>query len=159
MGGVCASCAGREPPESSDAESWKTYNAIDPAPSKLTETNTTPLTSSDVGSKETALAAGFVQHEVGVSELLEKYDLQNGIKIGSGSFGSVIAVRRRSDYESFALKCISYDGSSDTSLRETLEEVAIQKCLDHPNIAKIYETYVDRHRSQMFIVMCDVWPY
>ena len=65
--------------------------------------------------------------------------------LGQGAFGSVIAIKRHEDGEQFALKVIKigHGDTVDPLLEEVRTEIDIQKRLDHPNIAKIIESYED----------------
>jgi len=108
---------------------------------------------SDIGDGKAAFAAGFV-HERSIKMLKSTYDVDGGgIKLGQGAYGSVTAVRRKIDGEQFALKMVKIGGDSDATFEEIRNEVAIQKRLDHPNIAKIYESYEDVPNKMMYIVM------
>ena len=104
---------------------------------------------SDIGDGKAAFAAGFV-HERSIKMLKSTYDVDGGgIKLGQGAYGSVTAVRRKIDGEQFALKMVKIGGDSDATFEEIRNEVAIQKRLDHPNIAKIYESYEDVPNKMM----------
>ena len=98
---------------------------------------------SDIGESKAAFVAGFV-HERSIRMLRETYDVDAGITLGRGAYGNVTAVRRKIDGEQFALKMIKIGAESDATFEEIRNEIAIQKRLDHPNIAKIYESYEDK---------------
>lgn len=61
-------------------------------------------------------------------------------KLGEGAFGQVLKV---SDVEGriFALKCIKYKKKSD--LYYLQREISLQQVLNHPNIVKCYDAFVD----------------
>mmetsp|Transcript_8619 Transcript_8619/g.22522 ORF Transcript_8619/g.22522 Transcript_8619/m.22522 type:complete len:566 (-) Transcript_8619:296-1993(-) len=111
-----------------------------------------PSYHSDVGTSRAAFSGGFVQ-ELSMKALKGTYDIDTGMALGRGAYGSVTAVRRKTDGEQFALKMIKIGGESDATFEDIRNEVAIQKRLDHPNIAKIYECYEDVPHRVVYIVM------
>ena len=80
--------------------------------------------------------------------LQSEYTLLN--LIGSGSFGEVwLAVHKETKCKR-AIKQIFLSESSETELDKLLKEVSILKCLDHPNIIRVYEVY--KNKSKLSIV-------
>eukprot|EP00501_MAST-03F_sp_TOSAG23-6_P001108 GSMAST32.ASY1.ANO1.1151.1 assembled CDS len=70
--------------------------------------------------------------------------------LGEGLSGQVKIITRRSDGEQFALKvmnCASlYMASGTDALKAIRSEIALLSATDHPNVARLYETYNERNR-------------
>ncbi len=68
-------------------------------------------------------------------------------KLGKGSFGSVYKVRHKTTNEIRAMKIIKNPlNSTDNRLdNKFLREIQVLKELEHPNIIKIFEYYIDDH--------------
>ena len=67
-------------------------------------------------------------------------------KLGKGSFGSVYKVKHKITGEIRAMKIIkntTIDGSDGNKNKKFLKEIQVLKDLDHPNILKIFEYYID----------------
>ncbi|KAJ3416636.1 G2-specific serine/threonine protein kinase [Chytridiales sp. JEL 0842] len=73
--------------------------------------------------------------------------------IGSGSFGIIRKVRRKSDGMVLARKEIDYSKMSDKEKRQLVAEVNILRELRHPNIVRYYERFVDREKCMIYIIM------
>ena len=73
--------------------------------------------------------------------------------IGSGSFGLIRKVRRKSDARILARKEIDYRKMSDREKKQLVTEVNILRELQHPNIVRYYERIVDREQSLIHIIM------
>ena len=99
-----------------------------------------------------ALVSGLV-HEFEVGELEAKYDVATGKPLGAGRCGSVCEVTRRCDGARFAMKRVTMRSMDAGKFEELRSEIRLQKKLDHPNIAKIIETYADEAEGCMLIVM------
>jgi len=82
-----------------------------------------------------------------------KYDIEKE-PIGSGAFGTVRIARSKksSSGKSVALKTITKSGLKD--IKTFVNEVEIQAGLDHPNIAKLYETFEDRQQVYLVLEVC-----
>jgi len=106
---------------------------------------------SDVHTDKPALVGGLV-HAYHIDRFDQKYDLTDSKWLGQGTCGSVCTVKARATGDVFALKEIALTkiGGSMSSLRK---EVELQKRLDHPNICKILESFEDRKRGRMYIIM------
>lgn len=73
-------------------------------------------------------------------------------EIGEGSYGSIIKVKHRLTHEIRAMKIIQKRRMAyGIDENKILEEIKILKSLDHPNIIKIYEFFVDK--INFYIVM------
>ncbi|KXS15482.1 kinase-like protein [Gonapodya prolifera JEL478] len=73
--------------------------------------------------------------------------------IGSGSFGLIRKVRRKTDGKVLARKEIDYRKMSDREKRQLVAEVNILRELRHPHIVRYYERYVDRDNCLIYIIM------
>ncbi|RKP02987.1 hypothetical protein CXG81DRAFT_4810, partial [Caulochytrium protostelioides] len=73
--------------------------------------------------------------------------------IGSGSFGVIRKVRRKSDQKVLACKEIDYRKMSEKEKKQLVSEVNILRELRHPNIVRYYERYVDRENCLIYILM------
>ncbi|TPX72301.1 hypothetical protein SpCBS45565_g00640 [Spizellomyces sp. 'palustris'] len=73
--------------------------------------------------------------------------------IGSGSFGVIRKVRRRSDGKIYARKEIDYRRMSEREKKQLVAEVNILRELRHPHIVRYYERDVDRDNCLMYIYM------
>lgn len=73
--------------------------------------------------------------------------------IGSGSFGIIRKVRRRSDGKVLARKEIDYRKMGEKEKRQLVAEVNILRELKHPNIVRYYERFVDRENCLIYIIM------
>jgi NIMA (never in mitosis gene a)-related kinase len=73
--------------------------------------------------------------------------------IGSGSFGIIRKIRRRSDGKILVRKEIDYRKMSEKEKKQLVTEVNILRELRHPNIVRYYERFVDRENSLIHIVM------
>eukprot|EP00996_Jenningsia_fusiforme_P003980 NODE_477_length_2200_cov_30.273361_g439_i0.p1 GENE.NODE_477_length_2200_cov_30.273361_g439_i0~~NODE_477_length_2200_cov_30.273361_g439_i0.p1 ORF type:complete len:586 (+),score=92.02 NODE_477_length_2200_cov_30.273361_g439_i0:65-1822(+) len=73
--------------------------------------------------------------------------------LGSGSFGRVMKVRRRSDGRILVWKELHYGAMSDREKQLLVSEVNILRELHHPNIVRYYDRVIDRERRTIYIVM------
>ncbi|KAJ3091927.1 hypothetical protein HK102_012483 [Quaeritorhiza haematococci] len=73
--------------------------------------------------------------------------------IGSGSFGMIRKVRRKSDGKALARKEIDYRKMTEKEKRQLVAEVNILRELRHPNIVRYYERFVDRENCLIYIIM------
>lgn len=93
-----------------------------------------------------------------MQNLREVYDVDDAHVLGRGACGSVCVVRKRNNPDAvFAMKTVALDGVNGVALGQTIDElrkeIEIQKSLDHPNIARIYEYFEDPTNGQMHIIM------
>jgi len=88
----------------------------------------------------------------GAKELKNNYNIDNDTKVlGSGSFGKVFLTFNKHNTEhQVAIKVLNKKKLKD-HLDAIQEEVTILGNLDHPNIVKYYETYVDE--KYIYLVM------
>jgi calcium-dependent protein kinase len=76
------------------------------------------------------------------SKVIEVYTFGN--LIGEGTYGKVYLVTHKTTKQQRAIKIINKRNIRDTKLRfKFINEIAILKVLDHPNILKLYEFFED----------------
>ncbi|KAJ7815261.1 kinase-like domain-containing protein, partial [Mycena olivaceomarginata] len=73
--------------------------------------------------------------------------------IGSGSFGIIRKVCRRSDGLIFALKELNFTRMSTKDRKQVVAEVNILKELQHRNIVRYHDRYVDDSSETLYILM------
>ncbi|QDU88000.1 Serine/threonine-protein kinase PknB [Pirellulimonas nuda] len=73
---------------------------------------------------------------------IDGYDIQR--MLGKGVFATVWEATRRQSHEAVALKIIRIDLATDDVFGRFAREVELMEKLDHPNIAKIYDSRVDK---------------
>ena len=77
-------------------------------------------------------------------------------RLGSGSFGTVVAARNLNDGKVYALKTIVYRGSSDLLQQErehALKEVrALRLLSDHPCVVQLHDAYESANARKLHIV-------
>ena len=64
--------------------------------------------------------------------------------LGEGSFGKAYLAQCDNDNNKYVIKQIPLEGMSDEEKRETFNEAIILKKLDHPNIIKFKEVFLQR---------------
>lgn len=82
---------------------------------------------------------------------MENYEVLS--RIGTGSFGAVTKVRRKSDSKTLVWKEITYGRMSDKEKQQLVAEVNILRELRHPHIVRYYDRIIDKATSKIFIVM------
>lgn len=110
---------------------------------------------SDVGEERVSQRTFLIAEHKGqnvAKDLHAKYDTSNAVVIGRGTQGRIIAVRHRATNELFAVKIVNLQ-SFGGSISDLEAELTTHKKLDHPNIAKIFETYLDDENGECAIVM------
>ncbi|CCM06118.1 uncharacterized protein FIBRA_08367 [Fibroporia radiculosa] len=73
--------------------------------------------------------------------------------IGTGSFGIIRKVRRRSDGLIFARKELNFERMSERDRKQIVAEVNILKDLHHEHIVRYHDRYVDRDAGMLYILM------
>lgn len=89
----------------------------------------------------------FITQQKG--QLSERYVRDK--KLGSGAYGEVLLCRDKQTNAERAIKVIKRTEINANSSTSLLEEVAVVKQLDHPNIMKLYEVFEDK--KNFYIVM------
>lgn len=74
-------------------------------------------------------------------------------EIGSGSFGRISQLRRRSNGQLLACKEVSFAKMVEKEKMQLVSEVNILRELRHPNIVRYYERFIDRENYKIYIVM------
>ena len=74
-------------------------------------------------------------------------------QIGSGSYGRVYKIIRKSDGKELIWKEMRLEGIPQDGRKLIENEISILRELDHPNIVKQYETFTDDLNSKLYIVM------
>lgn len=92
----------------------------------------------------------FVSANEGV--ITDSYELCD--KLGKGASGIVSKAVFKSTGAIRAVKVIRKKKQSSEALMKLWEEIEIMKTLDHPNIIRLYETYVDESRIFMVMELC-----
>ncbi|KAF9433419.1 Serine/threonine-protein kinase Nek2 [Entomortierella beljakovae] len=82
---------------------------------------------------------------------MDEYDTLESI--GSGSFGLIRKVRRKTDGKVLARKEIDYRKMTTKEKEQLVSEVNILKDLKHPNIVEFLERAIDRENSFIYILM------
>ncbi|PWN48769.1 kinase-like protein, partial [Violaceomyces palustris] len=73
--------------------------------------------------------------------------------IGQGTFGLIRKVRRKSDAMLFARKELNFERMSERDRKQIVAEVNILRTLNHENVVKYEERYVDSENGILYIVM------
>lgn len=82
---------------------------------------------------------------------LDAYELVR--EIGSGSFGRISQIRRKSDGMILACKEVSFAKMSEKEKMQLVSEVNILRELRHPNIVRYYERIIDKENYKIYIIM------
>ncbi|KAF7790749.1 hypothetical protein EIP86_001706 [Pleurotus ostreatoroseus] len=86
-----------------------------------------------------------------MSSFLSLYELLD--VIGTGSFGIIRKVRRKSDGLIFARKELKFERMSERDKKLIVSEVNILKDCHHEHIVRYHDRYVDREAGIMYILM------
>ncbi|CAG8760463.1 16789_t:CDS:2, partial [Dentiscutata erythropus] len=73
--------------------------------------------------------------------------------IGTGSFGLIRKVRRKSDGKILARKEIDYRRMNEKEMTQLMTEVNILRELNHPNIVRYYDRHIDQMNCMVYIIM------
>ena len=81
------------------------------------------------------------------------YDIKKSL--GDGAFGKVFLVKHKITENIRAMKVIPKEGSiEDNNDEEVLNEINVLKKIDHPNIIKIFEFYIDNDNYYLITEYC-----
>ncbi|KAL6303524.1 kinase-like domain-containing protein [Sparassis latifolia] len=86
-----------------------------------------------------------------MSSQLDLYDPLD--VIGTGSFGIIRKVRRKSDGVILARKELNFERMSDRDRKQIVSEVNILKELNHEHIVRYHDRHVDREAGILYILM------
>lgn len=81
----------------------------------------------------------------------EKYDLNNGVVLGSGIAGTVCAATVRASGVQVAVKTVSLKSKDPSDIQQALAEVQNHMTMDHPHICRLLEVFEEP--SQLRLVM------
>ena len=73
--------------------------------------------------------------------------------IGSGSFGKVLKIQRKSDRRIMVWKEMHYGAMSDKEKQLIVSEVNILREFRHPNIVRYHDRIIDREKRKIYIIM------
>lgn len=73
--------------------------------------------------------------------------------IGSGTFGLIRKVRRKSDGRLFARKELNFERMNERDRKHIVSEVNILRTLQHDHVVRYEERYVDTENGVLYIVM------
>jgi NIMA (never in mitosis gene a)-related kinase len=73
-------------------------------------------------------------------------------RLGKGAFGEVFKVVRKSDGKTYALKKVSIAAMSHREILDALNEIRFLASIDHPNIVRFLEAFVNETSMELCIV-------
>lgn len=79
---------------------------------------------------------------------MDKYEVLR--KLGSGSFGEVMLIRKRENGHQYALKSVEIEENKER-LDDSLLEIDLLKIVDHPYVMKMYDNF--RIDKKVFLVL------
>jgi calcium-dependent protein kinase len=91
----------------------------------------------------------FISSNVG--QLQGKYAVSKKV-VGEGSYGTVKKCKNKATGAIRAIKTIHKKFVKDMKLLQN--EIEVMKCLDHPNIVKLYETFEDKRSYYLIMELC-----
>ena len=75
--------------------------------------------------------------------------------LGEGSFGKAYLAICENDDKKYVIKQVIMDGMTDKEKRETFNEASILKRLDHPNIIKFKEVFIQRKPKEALNIVTE----
>ena len=72
---------------------------------------------------------------------MEKYEIIQ--QIGEGAYGKIYKVRDKEDGKVVVLKTVRLEGLDDREQTDALNEIRVMERIDHPNIVKFYDSFLD----------------
>jgi len=107
----------------------------------------------DIQADVKGIASQFT-HEYHV-DVEKVYDTSRGATLGSGQWGVVKVVTKRTTGERFAMKSVNLKGMNAYNLSKLHREIEIQGKLAHPNICRLFESYwVDNDKVHIIMELC-----
>lgn len=76
-------------------------------------------------------------------------------KLGQGSFGIVYKVKRKIDNNKYVLKQINISKMNTRMKDEALNEVKVLSKLEHPNIVKYYDSFIEKQFLNIIMEFCE----
>ncbi|CDW79259.1 protein kinase domain containing protein [Stylonychia lemnae] len=74
---------------------------------------------------------------------MEKYEKVK--QIGRGTFGDVLLVKKKDDEQLYAMKRVPFELEQQEK-KEINNEIAVLKTLNHPNVVKYYESFLNKNK-------------
>jgi calcium-dependent protein kinase len=90
------------------------------------------------------------------SDVHSVYEIEPGEPIGRGAYGVVQIVTHRQSRRKYAMKTLQLNRLEDTEWANLRNEITIMRAVDHPNIIRLFETYMtetDSFQCQYFLIM------
>lgn len=75
--------------------------------------------------------------------------------LGSGSFGRVYKVLRLADGRVYVMKQISLESMTPREQLDAINEVKIMAALNHPNVVRYYDSFLEGNQLQIIMEYCD----
>ena len=98
--------------------------------------------------------ASQVRISHGVHQLKQVYEIDRHV-LGKGAFGKVYkGIDKNNPEHQVAIKVLSKDKMSKKDQAKVMDEVDLLRKVDHPNIAKYFETYDDKHYLYLVMELC-----
>lgn len=72
---------------------------------------------------------------------MDKYDILE--QIGEGAYGRIYRARDKEDGKIVVLKTVRLEGLDQREQTDALNEIRVMERIDHPNIVKFYDTFLD----------------
>lgn len=72
--------------------------------------------------------------------------------LGQGSFGKVHKVQHRQTGATYACKEIDYSNMKEKEKELLVHEVNTMKDMDHPNVVKYVDRYLDKGRGRLYMI-------
>ena len=107
---------------------------------------------SDVRRSTKPASAHFVP--VSHDDIRKDFDFRKATCIGKGACGEVYVVPKQGTKDLFAVKALEPRDKEER--KELLQEVAVQRILDHPNMVKVYSACDNPDDDLLYIVM-ELW--
>lgn len=100
------------------------------------------------------LSHNFVGEHFEGESCSDVYQIHGGSKLGKGSYGSVYLASHRITGDERAVKVMNVDKVTSYYLRKLHTEIAILKCVDHPNIIKLQDVFFGKRSVYIVTDLC-----
>jgi len=113
-----------------------------------------PMPSAMVGAKPPRKSLAFLADNTG-HHPEEMYIIEKkGAPLGTGAFGTVKLGKNKKTGQQVALKSVHKKGRKQSDMVVLQNEIEINMALDHPNIARMYETFEDNQFIYIAMELC-----